>query len=300
MNAAHCSASFRRMPAPGLLTDRVPAVAGMTEIGRVRTLLAILYALLSLASALAHAADRIEMVPLKNRSAEELIPLLRPLLDQNEALSGTGYQLIVRAAPARLEEIRALVAQLDQSARQLRITVRRAAREEIERERVQANVAIGAGGGTVEARGRAIVHSTRDKSGERNHYNVTALEGTPAFIHTGEAFPTPVQTGQIVGGRAVITQGIEYRQLSSGFYALARTNGEHVTVDISPQREVLDGRGHIQTTSLVTTVRGRLGDWLELGGTTQQRTHEGGGLLRSTRSKDDTQQTLWMKVEGVD
>lgn len=250
----------------------------------------------------AFATDRIEIIPLKNRSAEELIPLIRPMLNQDEALSGTGYQLIVRAAPARQEELRALVAQLDQSARQVRISVRRAAYEEIEREHVQANVAIGVGGGEVEARGRAIVRSTRDKGDERNDYQVTALEGTPAFIHTGEAFPTPTQSGYTVNGYPVVTQGIEYQQLSSGFYALARTQGDEVTVDISPQREVLDphGSGHIQTTSLVTTVRGRLGEWLELGGTSQQRTQEGGGLLHSTRSRDDTQQTLWLKVEALE
>lgn len=258
--------------------------------------------LLGLLGTHAFAADRIEIIPLKNRSAEELMPLIRPMLNQDEALSGTGYQLIVRAAPARQEEIRALIAQLDQSARQLRISVRRAAYEEIERERVQANVAIGVGGGEVEARGRAIVRSTRDKGGERNDYQVTALEGTPAFIHTGEAFPTPTQSGYTVNGYPVVTQGIEYQQLSSGFYALARTQGDEVTVDISPQREVLDprGSGRIQTTSLTTTVRGRLGEWLELGGTSQQRTQEGGGLLRSTRSKDDTQQTLWMKVDTIE
>lgn len=268
----------------------------------LRKLLSFLTVLLALSSAPAYAGDRIELIALKHRSAEELMPLIRPLLDPNEALSGTGYQLIVRAAPARRDEIRALVAQLDQSARQLRISVRRAAREEIERERAQASVTLGAGGSEVETRGRAIIRSTRDKGGERNHFDVTALEGTPAFIHTGEAFPTPTQQGQIVNGRVVITQGIEYQQLNSGFYALARTHGDEVTVDISPQREVLDSRGggHIQTTSLVTTVRGRLGEWLELGGTSQQRSHQGGGILRSTRGKDESQQTLWLKVDATD
>jgi len=248
------------------------------------------------------AGDSIEIVPLQNRSAEELMPLIHPLLDPSEALSGTGYQLIVRASPGRQKELRGLITQLDQAAKQLRISVRRAAYDEIERERAHANVVIGTGGGDVEVRGGAIVHSTRDKSGERNNYQVTTLEGTPAHINTGEAFPVPTQSGYIANGQAVVTQSIEYQQLSSGFYALARTNGDQVTVDISPQREVLDprGSGHIQTTSLVTTVRGRLGEWLELGGTSQQRTQQGGGLLRSTRSKDDTQQTLWMKVEAVE
>lgn len=268
-----------------------------------RSFITLALLLLNLLSLAAHAGDRIEVIPLKSRSAEEMIPLIQPMLDANEALSGTGYQLIVRATPERQEEIRALIAQLDQAVKQLRISVRRAAREDIERERAQANiVVIGTGGGEVEARGHASVRSTRDKSGERNNFQVTALEGTPAFINAGEAFPVPTQSGYIVNGQPVITQGIEYQQLNSGFYALARTHGDDVTVDISPQREVLDprGGGHIQTTSLVTTVRGRLGEWLELGGTSQQRTQQGGGLLRSTRSKDNTQQTLWMKVEAVE
>lgn len=271
----------------------------MTIPHRIVALACLLFAIFS---AQAFAGDRIEVIALKNRSAAELMPLVQPMLDQDEALSGTGYQLIVRAAPPRLEEFRALIAQLDQSVRQLRISVRRAAYEDIERERKQARVALGAGGGEVEARGRVIVRSTRDKGDERNHYQVTALEGTPAFIHTGEAVPTPTQQGYLVDGRPVIAHGIEYQQLSSGFYALARTSGNEVTVDVSPQREILDphGGGRIRTTALVTTVRGRLGEWLELGGTREERSHEGGGLLRSTRGKDDTQQTLWLKVEAVE
>ncbi|MBU1192344.1 MAG: hypothetical protein KKE76_11600 [Gammaproteobacteria bacterium] len=251
---------------------------------------------------LATASDKIDIIPLKNRTAEEVMPLIRPMLDANEVLSGTGFQLIVRASAERQQEIRSLVTQLDQSIRQLRISVRRAAREEIEREGARANVNVGVVNGDVEARGRAIIHSTRDKSGERNNYQVTTLEGTPAYINTGEAFPVPTQNDYVVNGQVVVTQGLEYQQLNSGFYALARTQGNSVSIDISPQREVLDprGSGRIQSTSLVTSVRGRLGEWLELGGTSQQRSHEGGGLLRSTRGKDDTQQTLWLKVDAVE
>ncbi|MBI5042144.1 MAG: hypothetical protein HZB57_13365 [Gammaproteobacteria bacterium] len=267
-----------------------------------RTFITLIVLLLNLLAASAMAGDSIEIIPLQNRSADELIPLVQPLLDPSEALSGTGYQLIVRATAERQDEIRAVVTQLDQAVKQLRISVRRAAREEIDRERAQANIVIGIGGTEVDARGRAIIHSTRDKSGERNNFQVTTLEGTPAYINTGEAFPMPTQNGYIVNGQPVITQGVEYQQLNSGFYALARTHDDEVTVDISPQREVLDphGSGRIQTTSLVTTVRGRFGEWLELGGTSQQRTQQGGGLLHSTRSKDDTQQTLWLKVEAIE
>ena len=271
----------------------------MNSLKRLAGLFGLLLAVLSTG---VMAADRIEVVPLQNRSAAELIPLVRPMLDEGEALSGTGYQLILRAAPARQDEIRALIAQLDRATQTLRISVRRASRETIERERVQGHVAIGTQGNELELRGRAIVRSTADKDDERNQFQVTALEGTPAYIHTGEAFPVPTQTGMIVNGRPVVTQGVEYQQLHSGFYALARVQGPEVIVDISPQRETLGphGRDRIQTTSLTTTVRGRLGEWLELGGTSQQRNHQSGGLVRSTRDKGATEQTLWLKVEPVE
>ncbi|MFA7386473.1 MAG: secretin N-terminal domain-containing protein [Thiohalobacteraceae bacterium] len=271
----------------------------MNSLQRLAGLFCLLLALLSVG---VMAADRIEVVPLQNRSAAELMPLVRPMLNEGEALSGTGYQLILRAAPARQEEIRALIAQLDRATQTLRISVRRASHEAIERERIQGHVAIGTQGNELELRGRAIVRSTADKGDERNHFQVTALEGTPAYIHTGEAFPVPTQTGIIVNGRPVIAQGVEYQQLHSGFYALARVQGSEVVVDISPQRETLSpqGRNRIQTTSLTTTVRGRLDEWLELGGTSQQRSHQGGGLLRSTRNAGETEQTLWLKVESVE
>ena len=271
----------------------------MNVLQRFSILIGLLFALLS-AGILA--TDRISVVPLQNRSAEELMPLVRPMLDHGEALSGAGYQLILRATPARQDEIRALIAQLDRAVQPLRISVRRASREVIERERVQGHVAIGTQGNELQVRGHAIVRTTADKGDERNHFQVTALEGTPAYIRTGEAFPVPTQTGMVVNGRPVVTRGVEYQQLYSGFYALARVQGPEVTVDISPQREALGphGRDRIQTTSLTTTVRGRLGEWLELGGTSQQRSHQGGGLVRGTRNKGETEQTLWLKVEPAE
>ncbi len=96
---------------------------------QLRTLVTLIVLFLAFACSASQAGDRIEIVQLQNRSAEELLPLIRPLLDADEALSGTGYQLIVRASDARQNEIRSLIAQLDQAARQLRISVRRAAHE---------------------------------------------------------------------------------------------------------------------------------------------------------------------------
>src|SRR5436190_20548413 len=70
------------------------------------------------------AADTLQVIELHHRSAAEVEPILRPLLKPDEALSATGYQLILRVNETRRAEIERLVATLDVAPRQLLLTVR--------------------------------------------------------------------------------------------------------------------------------------------------------------------------------
>ncbi len=45
----------------------------------------------------------------KHRRAEELIPVLQPLLEQGGALTGQDYKLFVRASSANLAQLRSAV-----------------------------------------------------------------------------------------------------------------------------------------------------------------------------------------------
>ena len=65
--------------------------------------------LLVLANTLAYAAPRTEIIPLDYGMAEDLLPALQPLLHPDERASAYGNQLIIRAEPERLQEIRALL-----------------------------------------------------------------------------------------------------------------------------------------------------------------------------------------------
>ncbi|MCA1805702.1 MAG: hypothetical protein LC646_10295 [Xanthomonadaceae bacterium] len=68
---------------------------------------------------------RIQVIDLQGRSAQEMIPLIQPLLDEGDAITGTGYQLILRTRPENLARIEAVVKRLDQAPKRLRITVHR-------------------------------------------------------------------------------------------------------------------------------------------------------------------------------
>ena len=75
-------------------------------------------------------AQSIEVIELRHRSAEDLLPLLRPFVETGGAISGQGSQLMVRASPANLGQLRELLATLDRPPRQLLITVRQDRAEE--------------------------------------------------------------------------------------------------------------------------------------------------------------------------
>jgi hypothetical protein len=104
-------------------------------------------------------------------------------------------------------------------------------------------------------------------------------------------------------GVGVVT---DYREISSGFDVLPRVNADRVVLEISAQQERLvdpnTGSASVQRAS--TTIAGRLGEWIDLGGMASslddQRTSTGiasGGRHASTRSD---QKTIAVKVEQVE
>ncbi|WP_125182566.1 hypothetical protein [Thiohalobacter thiocyanaticus] len=250
----------------------------------------------------AFAADELEVIQLHNRPAEQIIPLLHPHLEANEALTGQGFQLILRARTERVKELKGLIAQLDAAPARLRISVRRASVAEIERDNRRLNGGVRVDEDGAGVRGKVTIHRTEAKSHERDTHMVNTLEGEPAYIAEGLAFPTVGSQVHIVNGREVISNTVEYRQLESGFYALARVNGDQATVTASPKREALSprGGGMVESEALVTTVRGPVGQWLELGGRTASVERRSSGVVHRTESKEHERNPIWIKVEVLE
>ena len=83
---------------------------------------------------------------------------------------------------------------------------------------------------------------------------------------------------------------------------MPRVNGERVTIDIAQQAESIDHRvaGGVQGQRLATTVSGRLGEWIELGGSGRQAAgRQGGGFSVGTGDVRDNR-SIWLMVEEAD
>lgn len=279
-------------------------------------LLACLFCLAAFAAA-ARADEALEVLPLQHRSADEIIPLLRPLLEPGGALTGMQGNLILRASRANREQIRQALAALDILPLSLRITVRQrldstGARQSAE---LHGNVASehatlrappgGTGGTRVEIGGadgrlgvRLDERSLDQMSRVTQQLRVT--DGGRALIHAGVELPLTL-TETVVGPRGrSVRESVVFRDVGSGFYVAPRVVGERVTLDIHPVQQTFASPQVVVGQSLHTTVSGRLGEWIALGGGDSLETRETGQLAGTHTATRRESRQVWLKVERAD
>lgn len=286
-----------------------------------RTLRRILLATGLLLVAAPSLADHLvmEVVPLGYRTLEEVLPVLRPLVPSPGTITGMQNQLVVRTTPENLRSLKQVLSKLDQPPRRLLITVRTGTARSLE--------GSGAGlGGTLRsgdvsisrpspaftspglvvsgengqgARAGARIYSNRSRDTVTGIQQVQVLEGREAFIAAGQAIPFAERNVIVNGAGAGVYDTIRYRNVGSGFYVVPRLNGDRVTLEIHPHSSRFSPRGGgiVDTQEARTTVSGRLGEWLEIGGTREQLSRDGRGLVYSNRVQSDLDGSIQLMVE---
>ncbi len=248
----------------------------------------ILMALLLFGGALGAtlAAGTLEVIQLQHRSADEVIPILKPFLDAQGVLSGTGSRLIVRTTPENLAQLHTLLKRVDTAPRRLIITVQQNADDS----EVQ----------TGDRHTRVI--STGSRTAEADTQQIQVLEGHTALIQVGQSVPVLQSALATNGGVAVAQDQITYKDVLRGFSVLPRLNGDQVTLDISPYYDTpsQEQGDAIDVQRMHTTVSGRLGNWLEIGGSGQAADSQlGSRYTQSAHTGNRDQRRVLLKVEEV-
>jgi type II secretory pathway component GspD/PulD (secretin) len=256
-------------------------------------------------------AEALETIALHYRMAEDLLPILQPLLPPGAAITGTGAVLFVRADAATLQQLREAIATLDRAPRQLLITVGQGVNATGSGTSVRGSGTIGSGDVQVgvnrppapDAGGQVVVRSGAASDQLSNVSSVRALEGYETYISMGQSRPFTSTT--VTGGGhypPVVSQSTEFRDVQSGFYATPRVSGDRVTLQISPRQQRLTSEARnapVATASVNTTVTGRLGEWMPLGGVADAAGASSSGVATWGRRSDLTQYSVWVKVEEV-
>jgi len=293
-----------------------PDAAGNARIPRLAALLALWLLLATTAPAQNMVTA---VVPAGFRSADELAAILRPLIPPPGSISGFHNQLVIKTTAENLAELRQLLARLDRAPANLLVSVRHTLDAEIRADLAQAKLVLRGNSGRlrigtrranrahsgVSVRGDGISTSvelqrrTITDTGSSTQ-RVRVLEGSEAFIRTGESVPISNRQVIINRGGAYVSKSTRYEEFGSGFWTIARLNGDHVTLDINPERRRRrrDGSAAVQRVS--TSVSGFLGRWMEIGGvnTLVDRASSAIGSSRSSASRQ--QHSIYVKVDRLD
>ena len=299
-----------------IFPQHIPVAKETGEVAMKRCLLAMgVVALLVAAQAYAD-ATAVEVITLQYRSAEEVIPILRPFVGREGTISGMRDQLIVRTNPSNLRQIKKILARIDTRPRQLMITVRQnITRKQLEEEMAAAakitigdNVSVTVrdqglpGTGAVEHnRGKDTVRG-RGQSAARYEagsdiQQVRVIEGSQAFIRTGSSVPVPERTIVRDSGGVRVIDSTYYRDVTSGFYVLPRLVEDKVILEISPQRETMKPEGKIQFQAAATRVMGRLGEWIEIGEIERSSSESKSEIIAGDKRGSSERYGIFVKVE---
>ena len=260
---------------------------------RRRTLLLALVAV----SASVH-AQPIEIIDLRHRTADDVLPLLRPLVEPGGALSGQGSQLFLRASPANVQQIRQLLATLDRRPRQLQITVRqdRASEQSEHTRAADGSVVIDSrrsrGSITLEA------GNSRSTAARSVDQSIRVLEGGRATIGFGSAVPFTFRHYVATAQGLTAVDATTYVEAVTQFAVRPLLAGEVVTLELSPQDATMTAQG-IERMQLMTRVQGRLGEWIALGDADLHEQARRDGTLSSDARATSTSRGAWVKVEDV-
>lgn len=283
------------------------------------TRLACLAAALLFALQAVAAPDDIHVITLKHRTAQELVPVIRPLLGPTDAVSAIDYRLLIRTSPKRLADVERVVQQLDVAQRNLTLTVRQGSQAENRdtSQGLSGEVDIGRDAritlprGTTDDRGAVIegqsgdarlryqTRAERSSASDNRTQTLRVQDGEPAYIRLGQSVPHVKRIISLSGRQLAITQGVEYQNVVTGFEVLPRVQGERVQLEITPRLSSLadPASGLANFQELRTTVNVRLGEWIDLGGISGAGENVRRAIVESATAGSTEQRSVWLKVE---
>lgn len=258
----------------------------------------------------------LEIIPLNYRNVDEVLPMIRPFIGSEGTVSGMRNQLIIRATPTNLAQVKQILATIDRTPQQLMITVSQGGQQLNNQQEISVS-----GSGRVGKYGRVTVPDTGQPSGatvgnnsarvrilsssgnesSTNMQNVRVLEGNRAFIQIGQSIPVPQRTVTQGPNGVTVTDTVTYRDVGSGFYVTPRVNGDRVTLEISTQNDTpgTQGLGSANVQRAATTVSAQLGQWVSVGGIDQDQTRSGNANLSNERSVSQDNRSIQIKVDLI-
>jgi type II/III secretion system protein len=262
---------------------------------------------------------KLEIIELKHGMVSDIVPILKPLVVEGGTVTGMNSKLIIKTTPSNLKQIKSILAQIDNAPRRLMISVKQDVDGNFKANESGLSGRYSKGGVTLESpdagHGGLVVQGkdsdgnviryrtikTRSYNEDRNVFRIQTLEGSYAHINIGQSVPIPTQNTIVTGAGVVVQNGIEYRDVTSGFYVLPRLQGNNVTLLVAPRlSRVSPGQAAtFDIQNVETTATGKLGEWIQIGGADQHFNNDSRSNAIRTKRRGQEQRTVLIKVEEI-
>ncbi|MFK5895171.1 MAG: hypothetical protein QM504_18305 [Pseudomonadota bacterium] len=247
------------------------------------------------------------------KKAENIVQQLEPLFSKQAQFSAKGYQLIIKASPAVIKEIKYLLKQIDRPLKNLLIHIanKKTLNQLLKLTQTSEQLMTEAGskntvqtiqksdGGTVK------ITSTQRNSDKRGDgiFQARVVEGSWVTISTGKDIP-------YYSTAYYRTPQTQFKKISSGFEAraiLKPNNQVVVYIRAQNNHQNKNYSDMINTSSTETTLSGNLNQWLNFGQITQthkkqQQQYEvqrlGGGIQYSNRT-NQSEEHFYIRVNII-
>lgn len=261
-------------------------------------------ALLLVSFSLMAGQNEFRMITLKHRFAEDILPIVQPMVGESGSANAMNNHLIIRATPDRMAAIEQVVAQFDIARRNIRIEISHENKLQMEGSRAaisnrgridNGEIVIGdrpprRSGANVE------IGKSSSQISQRGGEFVTVMDGADAFIRVGQSVPYTQQWAVFTQRYAHIGQATEFRDITTGFAVRPRYIGDEVEIEIAPRIARLNSSGFIDFEELATTVRLRPGEWLDIGSTMSARDEVSRAILSSGSASASESTALMIRV----
>ncbi|MGR8934314.1 MAG: secretin N-terminal domain-containing protein [Gammaproteobacteria bacterium] len=265
----------------------------------------VLFVFTSVYVSLVYAQDSVlEIITLQNRPAEEVQTLLAPLLEASERVAADGANLIVRAPPERLAQIKALVEQLDAKLHNLLITVVQSEKLSADELNAGADIRLNIPlnkPSDISGRIQGRYAERQSRGGTDNTQTLRTLEGRTAYIQTGQSRPVQNITIYNAGsGYPAAVGSTTLIEATTGFAVTPYISGNAVIMTVSPWSGRLQNRGAIATQSASTQLSAKLGEWIELGAVRQTGQFRRDAPLAQRHEIRNSDLRILVKVDLID
>lgn len=221
-----------------------------------------------------------KVINLNYKSADQVITLVKPLLQPGEQISGSGQTLVVKLTPNTLTQLRSVLHQIDQPPVTFEIAVHQDGPNWLSSQ--NSNV---------------ISYTTPSRINQQQSQAVRVTSGEAAFVSTGKE--EPIVTGVGVGWFTGVTY--QQKQVQKGFYIVPLLQGNQVKLSIRQVREQdnMDMGQRFDNQNVMTTVMVPLNKWVSLSSAEGVQTSTSSTMVYTAGNQFSQNSTLYIKVTVV-